>query len=402
MQSDQVKMILFKGFLQYFLFVLIFIMNVSFRERGLGDDSVDWQVALRLCFIVIAFGISILCVKSLAVNILRPDNIAFIPLFVLISLSVMGAPSITYSAGCALSILSIFFYIFVSCTILKETQVLKTIIYVSTLISLISLFVYFVFPEMGKEKIWFGDEKIISNRLGGVTGANGAGFISASAILLIVVLKKYFDSSKEKIIPILFLINLTTLLLSESRTSIFALSIALIYIFFSSPNKSKMIAMSFSVAVLIILVFTIDYDALLVSLSRSGNASEVTTGTGRVYIWQACSELISQKFFLGWGYGSSSFILPNYSESIGHTPPHCHNILLQLTFSAGIFAAILFGIAFISKAISAFLKKEHGCIALLIFIFLSGVTEASAFIGLANMATIMYALTFAIKGKKYD
>jgi exopolysaccharide production protein ExoQ len=402
MQSDLVKMTLFKGFLQYFLFVMVFIMNVSFRERGLGDDSVDWQVALRLCFIVGAFGISMLCIKSLAVNILRPDNIAFIPLFLLISVSVIGAPSLTYSAGCALSILSIFFYIFVSCTVLKEDRVLKTIIYVSTFISLISLFVYFAFPEMGKEKAWFGDERIITNRLGGVTGANGAGFISASAILLIVVLKKYFDDSKNKIIPLLFLINLATLLLSESRTSIFALGVALIYIFFSSPSKTKIIAMSFSIAILIIMVFVIDYDALLVSLSRSGNASEITTGTGRVYIWQACSELISQKIFLGWGYGSSSFILPSYSESIGHTPPHCHNVLLQLAFSAGIFAAFLFLIAFIIKAISSYLKNERVCIAMLIFILLSGLTEASAFIGLANMATIMYALTFAMKGKKND
>jgi uncharacterized membrane protein len=69
---------------QTLLFTTLFVLMVSFRERELGNDSVDWQVALRLAFLGISMMISCFAYKAWLGRILIRENFLLIPFFSLL------------------------------------------------------------------------------------------------------------------------------------------------------------------------------------------------------------------------------------------------------------------------------------------------------------------------------
>lgn len=386
--------------LQTVLFTTIFVLIVSFRSREFGDDSVDWQVGMRLGFLAIAAGASFYCFKAWTKKLLQPENFLFIPFFILMFGSSLYAPSLAYSAGCTFSLFAIFALFYTCNTVLGEQRTISTVITVCSFVSIASLFVYFAMPDIGTAKVWEGDNLVSTRRLSGITGPNGAGFIAASMLLLITILKRRHNVALTKLSYLFIAVNLATLVLSESRTSAAAMLIALGCLFFSNLSPTRIALLFGGIAAAMILALTIDSDHLLVMLSRSGDASEVTSGTGRLYIWKTAIELIQQRPFLGWGYGSASFILPLYAVEIGHAPPHCHNATLQIIFSIGWIGGFVFVGMMIGKLYSIISRKSFDRLVLFVFVTITGLTEATAFGGLANIATIIYAVLFSMNNQE--
>jgi O-antigen ligase len=133
-------------------------------------------------------------------------------------------------------------------------------------------------------------------------------------------------------------------------------------------------------------------DQILIGLSRSGRADELATGTSRTLIWQVVSMLAWQKPLLGWGYGSTVFLLPQYEHYMGHAAPHAHNIVLQLWITTGFVGVGLFLLAASTRFILALARGERTIVALLLFVILNGLTESSAFGGIANITSIALIL----------
>lgn len=381
---------------QTLLFTTLFVLMVSFRERELGNDSVDWQVALRLAFLGISMMISCFAYKAWLGRILIRENFLLIPFFILLFFSSLYAPSMSYSAGCTFSLLSIFLLLFACNSIVGEKKTISTIVIVCSLVSFLSLIVYIFFPDIGTAKIWEGDIQVPTSRLSGITGPNSAGFIAASTILLISILKRRHEIDYPRLSFLFVILNLTVLILSESRTSGISMIVALGCLFFFKLSPARLAVLFVGISAFLLLAISIDLNNVLVLLSRSGDASEITTGTGRLYIWKTSLDLISQHPFLGWGYGSTAFILPLYALEMGHTPPHCHNTLLQVVFSIGWIGGIIFIGLMIGKIYAILSYRSFDRLVLFIFLTVAGLTEAAAFGGLANIATIIYAVLFSM------
>lgn len=386
--------------LQTILFSTVFVLIVSFREREIGNDSVDWQVAMRLVFLAICAGVSALYYKAWAYKLLIKENFLLIPFFIILFASSLYAPSLAYSAGCTFSLMAVFSLFFTCSNVIGERRTISTIITVCTLVSLISLIVYFIMPDIGKATAWQGDIEVPTKRLAGITGPNGAGYIAAVTLLLITILKRRGQVGNPLLCLFFVSINFAVLMLSESRTSAIAMITALCCLFFFKLSKARLAILFGGIALIIFMFFSIDADQALSMLSRSGDASEVTTGTGRLYIWKTAVELISQHPFLGWGYASTQFILPQYALDIGHAPPHCHNTTLQVIFSVGWVGGIVFIGLLIAKLYAILSRRNSEILLLFVFITITGLTEASAFVGLANIATIIYAILFSMNAQQ--
>jgi O-antigen ligase len=148
-------------------------------------------------------------------------------------------------------------------------------------------------------------------------------------------------------------------------------------------------------ALVCILVLVPYSEQVMIALSRSGDAAEIETGTARTPIWDTVIKLAETKFWFGWGYASSVFVLPSYAAYMGEAPPHAHNIVLQLWLTVGMIGVAIFVIAFLAQALHAVLRGDALSVSLLGFVIINGLMEPGAFAGIASISTIALAMAIA-------
>lgn len=383
--------------LQFLLFLTVFVMSTTFRQREYGSDSLDAQVLFRLGVLFASFSTCLLLYKSWIHRIFQPD---MLPLTALIGLSVISclyAPSLSYSFGAVFSIITAFLLFLTCFPILGESKTIQTLIFTITFICAASLVVYVLIPDMGHMKEWQGNVEVPGPRLSGIMGtANAVGFFAAAGLLLLYLCYNFNISIPKPFYFFSSTICGVALVMSESRTSMIAMILAMALVFFRKMTPARLAFGLFSAAFLVLGAMLIDTEALFSALSRSGDAQEIATGTGRLHIWQLVIQLIGQRPFTGWGYACSSFILPEHTAEIGHTPPHSHNIFLQLAFFMGLLGPLLYLLLLLLQTIKAIRADSFFKIALLLFMFIIGLTESSSFVGVANSNTIILATAIAM------
>jgi O-antigen ligase len=126
--------------------------------------------------------------------------------------------------------------------------------------------------------------------------------------------------------------------------------------------------------------------------SRSGSVGEVTSFTGRTEIWNAVLQLSSAEPWMGYGYASSVFVLPQHASAVGFTTSHAHNLILQLLLTTGIIGVILFLVSVIVVIARAAAQRDRTVFAMMLFVIFNGVTESSGFTTLANICTFAFAI----------
>lgn len=136
------------------------------------------------------------------------------------------------------------------------------------------------------------------------------------------------------------------------------------------------------------------------SLSRSGSADEITSGTGRTSIWSVAIYLIFEKPFLGYGFASTLQIFDEQVARVGFKVASAHNMILQILLSVGILGALLFFIALLIKTYTAAMNKNAFIICGILFIMIIGLTEATAIQGTANASTFALLLLFSLRYKQ--
>jgi len=330
-------------------------------------------------------------------SLFQNNNLFLLLLFCFMAISCFYAPSFNYSSGAFFSIVTIFGLLFFSAIYIEEELIVRSIFAAVTLFSFISLIFYFAYPEVSRMKVWEGGEMSISNRISGIAGnANILGFTSAFGLLMALFFKKYWH---HFYFYVFLAIHLSVLILSQSRTSMVALILSLIMGFLVNLNTAKLSILLTLITLSLGAVLLVDIDYMLRALSRSGDAVEITSGTGRIFLWNEVIYIINQRPWTGWGYASSSFIMPEFSYVIGYSPLQAHNLLLQILFFVGYIGLFLFLIFYFLEFYMAYKNGDKFKVAGLFFIFFGGIAESSVFTGVANMATLAFAAIVALNYK---
>lgn len=382
---------------QFLVFLNVFIVQANFRYREFGDDSVDSQVLIKLGIWVFTFGFSVVFIKQWGQKLIGQGNGFLAAVLLMMALSCVYAPSFTYSAGCVVSILAFIGIFCLAACLMDERTLLQTVIYAVSLVCLVSLAVYYISPTRGHAWAWVNGVRVPSRRLSGITGTpNAIGYLAAVTLLLIFLQMK-FNAVHNRLVMIgLIGVNLLALILSNSRTAMVAMGTCILVVQFWRFTIGRVALALFALAAVMFIVPMLDFEAIFASLSRSGDAEEILTGTGRTQIWGYVLELIAQRPFTGWGYASSQFILPKYINMAGYTPPHAHNAYLQICFSIGIFGLALYLCFFIGKVIAAARHGDKLKLTLLLFLFLTSITESSVFQGVVLMPVVVLALVVSL------
>jgi len=380
------------------LFINVVIVGIVFRVRMDAKPDADFQTYFKLALWVASLGFCMLYYRTWLKRALRLDNI-FIVLFLVINLlSAFYSPLFYFSFGAIFTVICVFIFFYMACEKLENDTIFKTFFTAVSLISIASIIAYFVIPDFARYREWQNDVLVMGNRLCGITGsANHIGFISAFGLLIAFFIAQKNYTRNHFVFIFFALADITALVMSNSRTSMAALIIALFVVFMMKLTPQKIIAVTFSGIMGILLLSFIDIDTILSMLSRSGSSEEITSGTGRSEIWAVVINLIKENFFLGYGYASGLQILDEHASEVGFKVATTHNLVLQLFLNAGFISFITFVIALLLKTYTAFKNQNDFIISGLIFIMIIGLSESVAFQGVANTSTVALALIFGVR-----
>ncbi|MGE0754807.1 MAG: O-antigen ligase family protein [Alphaproteobacteria bacterium] len=381
---------------RWLLFINTFMAESVFRHRDYDDKSIDLQVILKLGVWMFSFLFCVYYYRLWARKLLQVDNFFQVILLAMIGVSCLYAPNFVYSAASAFSLIAILFMLLMASAVLTSKELIRQIIYGCSAVIFISIIVYFAAPDFGRMKEWVNGVLISSNRISGITGtANACGYIAAMALLGLYYYRQFLPKP-DRIYWLLVAINLAGLFMSNSRTAMAALLVALLMGGLITAGPARLAALCMGVCLVMITAFTIDYDMLFSLLSRSGEVSEITSGTGRTEIWAYTIELIHQRPFFGWGYASSNSIIPAAADEIGFVANHTHNAFLQIALSIGYTGLFVFVVLIGLKIFYSFRSRVQLNIAFIFFLLVDGLTEPIAFQGPATTTTLVLATVLAL------
>jgi O-antigen ligase len=230
-------------------------------------------------------------------------------------------------------------------------------------------------------------------RLAGIVGQPSQSSQIASVTLLLLIFSRFHLSIKI----ILSLMTLYVIYKSGGRTIILSLIISLLSWKFLSLKMLKLsIFLTIILGVLFPFITTYyidEFQALFIELSgfsRSGEESEVITLSGRVPLWRALIESLSDQWLVGSGYSSSKEILPTlYETSWGWKTDSAHNAYLHIFLETGIVG--LLAILYLYFSLIFHLKNKE-LISLLFLLAIISVMS-STFAG-PGISVLMFLLAF--------
>jgi exopolysaccharide production protein ExoQ len=376
-------------------FIVSFAIQMNFRGYGAttGTGNFDLQVLLRLA---ILFGGFLYCAtqyKHFFKLIYEAPVLIHATLLLYLFVVTGFSENVTFYAIYALITITFMFYI--TTVIISKMGILNTMycyICMNSVFCLLSILAYYFVPDLGRYIYWQDDALFVSSRMSGISGhPNTLGFICAVSLIMFMHLKIQ-KHDMHKIIYVGVALMVLCLILTNSRTSIIGLVMMLgLYSFLYLrlfTFSAVMGCVLFFVCLIAIETYGNFIPELTKGLSRSGNAEEITSLTGRSQVWEQLFLLIEEKPIAGWGHASIGTVLEARRDEIGFDAGQAHNLYLQLLFSGGAIGFLLYliNIAFTAgfSIFAAYRLRNPLYICLILYFMLSGFTETFILSSIAN------------------
>lgn len=380
------------------LFSTIFLMSAVFRIRDYQDKDVDFQVIIKIGLWVTVAAVAILHARRWIGVLRNPVNLPCALLLIWLLATTLVAPNPAYTAVSAFTILACVILPAYMFAIFDRVDLFATMVLSIMMFCAVSIIVYFVLPEFGHYVYWVNEERYVSPRLAGIAGsANNMALIAAFGIVVTGLYAREFHQMNRFFVPLSTLLCGAALLMTNSRAPLAMALIILLstYIFTWRRLYAGLFLVSLAV-ILLAAILPFAQETLLKAVSRSGDIGEVTSFTGRTEIWYGVLKLVEMQPWMGYGYASSVFVLPQYVNEIGFTTSHAHNLMLQLLLTSGWIGVILFTLAILGVTLRAIVYRDRVAFAMMVFVLLNGITESSGFTTLANICTLAFGIAVSL------
>ena len=355
-------------------------LSLSFRERDLGDTSLDLQNGLKLVFWFGSLGFSLLHIKTIISALRSPSGIALSILTLLAFASATWSEKPLYTLACAIGFAA---YLGVAALCLhKLTEAEFYKIMQSLLLAFVGLGLIgaLIFPDLTWQPPSVEETQF---RLQGFA-ANSNNFGRMAALLTLIGLGTFLRNRTMTIsICLSISVGLVSLILSGSRTGLVAAVLAVGVLGFRLFRYRLIVFLSALTALSITLIFIsygFSFDTLFRSLSRTGLEGEIFTLTGRTDLWTAAWELIAERPFFGWGFnGTEERLSTMLGADFYGAPVNPHQMFLHLALGLGI-VGVVPALFFISDRLIKFIRKPDLLNDLLfLFILINGMAEVDLF-----------------------
>ena len=300
------------------------------------------------------------------------------------------------SMASTMSIACVLFMTVTALVQLGVKNVLNTVFYATATYVLGSWVAYLLVPSIGVFLEATTDGEFV-RRMGGLAHPNVLG--QTSGVVLILALVLYLDEKKISFIrAIIVAAAMASLVGSLSRTSLLATILAVGFTFRAHlfQRRYVMFAIACGFIGLIMLMFAsmfVDIESKIGSkiglLSKSGDASELTSATGRTEIWAETIKLVSESPVFGYGAATSKLLLKEYSF-------HTHNLILNVALSTGIFGGLCALWMYVDRMFNLFRNRHPIADPLVVFVLVNGLFENVIFSILCGFPTIVWIIALAV------
>jgi len=273
--------------------------------------------------------------------------------------------------------------------------VLNAIFVGMSLFSVLSWLVFFVWPEVGVLKEPLPDGKF-AFRMSGLAHSNVLGQYSGLTVVLGAIMA--FTYKKKSSMRIgLIAIALGALICSLSRTSlaatVFALVIAYRRVFFKPEYLQRyVVAAMVGIFAMLLISTQVDVGAKIKEkmtlASKSGDAEELTSATGRSEIWAYAIRLLAKRPLIGYGAATSKHYLARYSS-------YTHNMILNVAFSTGFIGGLACLIMVLGRIRAMFAISHPLADGILVFIIVNGFFENVIFAIIVGMPTMVWIMSLS-------
>lgn len=345
----------------------VLIMSDS-RQHGLG-----WADAAKNEYIVLMAAFLVFDRKNF-----QPFNRffrVFVPFFLIAFLCLFFAPGeiVITSFEKTLSYLLLLIVVpnyIVRCYQDKGELFYKDLVYFAASILFVGFIIKFIHHE----------QAYMEGRYRGLLGnPNGLGVYTLMVFLTFSIIQDLFPrlfNSREKVI--VYLLIILSLLMSNSRNSIFAI---LIYLFFSYFYKiSPFLGFIFFIIFLAVDQYLTTHLAQIVEalgLSDYLRVDTLENASGRFIAWDFARDQIKHSIWIGRGFEYTDYLFKENAEwlsRLGHQG-NAHNSYLTLWLNTGFFGLAAYGWAFVSSFIKA-AKKSKLVIPIMYAVIFSTIFES--------------------------
>jgi O-antigen ligase len=377
------------------VFVVLFASMTFFRIRDYTDKSLDFQVAFKMAAIGLSF---IVPIASLIVGRISLSNrlvLAWLAFLLALVGSSFQAPVFSVSFIDSVAFVGCFIFCVWMATRFGETNAATLMILIVAAVAVLSLIVYFVNPELGRMRAWLGSEFGGNNRIRGIAGSpNGLGSMTAMALLLSILYFKRMTMTVRKAVLIVSIPISICLIMTDNRMSFLSLIVCAGLYMINRRNRVAIgLLAALALAALLVLLLA-EPDFFMASLSRTGDASEISNGNGRTEIWAVVLEHIARRPLTGYGYAAATSILP-LDPRLFSVAAHTHNLYLEVLFSGGIIAFGLFLVAIAMSIYEGLRKRCFEPLIMLFFFLIRGLTEPSPFSNMPTFAGYAFFMSAA-------
>ncbi len=363
-----------------FLVVLVFVNDALFRVREPGEVGLDWQNAMKFALWAGAGAIGI-CTLPRSLPLLRGGAIGWLMAYLAYAmLSSLYSAAPVFSFATAFGFVSMGLFAAALAAAASEKQIMLTFALSLLAFTLAGWVAYFALPEIGRS-LFITSHGTVVERMCGLAGQPNALGNGLAVYIALVFLLWYRGHVGWAVAAVLGGTGLATLLVADSRTALGAVMVGIVAVIL---RRSVWLwgSAALGATVLALLALSVqlrDVMSLSGGLSRSGDPSELFTLTGRTEIWEFAWDKIVLSPWIGYGYNSSKFILPEFTGLPGLKVDEAHNMLLQNLLAVGVIGTIPL-LCMIFHMLTDFIRAPDPRRDLFTFLMLVwGVTVAGAF-----------------------
>ncbi len=376
------------------LALLVFVTESTFRARAWTDKSLDWQVLLK-GGVWLAAGTMGLMHLGLMRRAMAEPPACFVGLLVgLMAVSAAWSPVPGYTLSSSLGFFCCLLFALATTQLLEEREVLFGLALGCALVVFPSLLVA---PFSNSLAGPSPGSTATLDRLAGTTDHPiGLAEACASAIFLAAFLLAR-RAAWRWLWWLLVVGGLAGLVLSRSRMPAAAMLLAWVIAFCRQRGVLTYFAAASLAAAMAagLVVYGLGFDALvprdvLRLMSRSGEAREVLTLSGRLDIWRSVLHKVADAPWLGHGFGSGNVVMRDFFR--WHLN-HAHNAYLQALLYLGVVGLGLL-LAAIWGQLRAFLRSPSlGRDSLAFYVLIMGLTEQGPLPNAPGVVSLIWMLT---------
>ena len=384
------------GYVSLFLIAFGNLVNVEADNDSVGFGGQALVKVMLLALGGLYGGIGVLTDFKVRRLLLSFPMMWMSLLLLLFFVSVPTSVTVVTSLASTISITCVLLMTATALVQIGVKNVLNTVFYAAGAFVLGSWFAYFFVPEIGVFLEATTEGQFIP-RMGGLSHPNTLGQVAGFTLVLSLIL--YRDDKKFSWVrAIVIVAALAALLGSLSRTSLIAsviavMSIFRMHIFQRRYALAAIVCGMVGLAALMVVSMVVDIESKvskkLGALSKSGDAAELTSATGRTDIWAETIRLVSKRPAVGYGAATSKELLEDYSK-------HTHNLVLNVALSTGVLGGILCAWMCINRFLNLFIAHHPIADSLVVFVLVNGLFENVIFSILCGLPTMIWIIALAL------